>query len=420
MSRNNVTASPRHLLSLEAMRGLASLWVMVGHGLSWQPFAPRQWEGIPPWWKQWLFVWSPGHLGVVLFFLLSGYVIGKAYPSDRALLPGVYVLKRFIRIWPIFAVSILLGCLVVPVSSWSLVVEALMLVRDFLPQNPVIWSVCYEFWFYLTLPLFFLVAAPRRRWLALGVALLGLFASLVGYTIFRSGVPVIGSWITGLTLWLAGLLAAWFTGPPAPEASPHPRFLPALLMLMALAGSANGLLGVVNALQLDWQLTSGRVFLLDLLFLPLSAGVFAALLGFRPRPWWFLAYGGSAGLLLLLVMAAALKGALLESGNWTASLLLGALSAGLWFRPTLPSAGWWSSSVLGLAPLGAISYGIYVFHIPSMMLVGQMPASIVLPLPLEWTARFLLAFGIVVLGSALFELRIQPRIRRRALAWFAS
>ena len=109
MSRNNVTASPRHLLSLEAMRGLASLWVMVGHGLSWQPFAPRQWEGIPPWWKQWLFVWSPGHLGVVLFFLLSGYVIGKAYPSDRALLPGVYVLKRFIRIWPIFAVSILLG-----------------------------------------------------------------------------------------------------------------------------------------------------------------------------------------------------------------------------------------------------------------------------------------------------------------------
>lgn len=45
-------------------------------------------------------------LGVVLFFLLSGYVIGNAYPSERHLFPGVYVLKRFIRIWPIFAVSI--------------------------------------------------------------------------------------------------------------------------------------------------------------------------------------------------------------------------------------------------------------------------------------------------------------------------
>lgn len=410
-------APRQHLQSLEAIRGLAALWVMVGHGLSWMPFAPAQARPqISRWWEQALDVLTPGHLGVVLFFLLSGYVLGKAYPAARSLQPGVYAAKRWVRLWPCFACSILIGCLVVPPAATQPVLEALLLVRDWIPQNPVIWSVCYEFWFYATLPLIFLAPAHQRRMLAAALLLICGLLTLLGYTMFTSGVPVVGPWITGLALWLLGLLCAWCTGPADPQALPHPRFLGALLLLIALEGCNEGLQGVASALQLDWQLSAGRIWLLDLASAPLALMMAAALLGLAARRWWRLAWWGSLLLILMLQLGVALQGNWLASGNWWMSLLLSALATLLWRCPTITGTAAATRAILRLAPVGAISYGLYVFHMPLMTLVGRIPRLLPAGPGVELVLRITLALGLVVGTSAGFDLGIQPVLRRLLLA----
>ena len=56
---------------------------------------------------------APGHLSVLIFFILSGYVIGltNQRPLEAASI-GTYLKKRIVRIYPIYLLSILLalGC----------------------------------------------------------------------------------------------------------------------------------------------------------------------------------------------------------------------------------------------------------------------------------------------------------------------
>lgn len=94
------TSKPSRIGRLDALRGVASLVVLAGHC-------------SPPLlhWAWWLRPLGDGYGAVLLFFLLSGYVLALQLGSPQR--PGYagFLIRRFFRIWPAFAVVLVLSFL---------------------------------------------------------------------------------------------------------------------------------------------------------------------------------------------------------------------------------------------------------------------------------------------------------------------
>ena len=117
------------------------------------------------------FFWTIGHSGVDLFFVLSGYLIYGA-AIKPSLHYGRFMKRRVQRIYPTFLVmvAVYLALSFVFPSQSKLpaetgaaavyVVQNLLLLPGIFPIEPLIavaWSLSYEFFFYLTLPVIVLV-----------------------------------------------------------------------------------------------------------------------------------------------------------------------------------------------------------------------------------------------------------------------
>lgn len=133
--------SKPHYLLLDALRGAAALMVVWYHFFEGFAFA----EGTA------ITTFNHGHLGVDLFFMLSGFVISYAYDDRWQCTPNPLTLKEFfkrrlIRLHPMLIMGAIIGfttfCLQGGVKwdgtptpmSWSLV--ALVLTMFFIPAYP--------------------------------------------------------------------------------------------------------------------------------------------------------------------------------------------------------------------------------------------------------------------------------------------
>lgn len=114
------------------------------------------------------------------FFVVSGYLVGNSWLSSLDFRP--YLAKRLLRVYPGYAVAVLLGLLVLgPVFSGLQyfrsfgpfdVVKSFVVFNGIpgvgflqLPAhilNGTLWTIQYEFACYLALPLVFIVAGSRR------------------------------------------------------------------------------------------------------------------------------------------------------------------------------------------------------------------------------------------------------------------
>jgi peptidoglycan/LPS O-acetylase OafA/YrhL len=167
------------LMSLDALRGLAALCVMLCHCWELQFFRPEGWQTK-------VFTWTPlsliltGRQAVILFFVLSGFVL--ACSLERWQVYSVFMIRRVCRIYLPFALSIVLsaalyqairpevlpGFTFQPVA-WTEPPTVDVLFRHFLmlgtigsdTLNNVMWSVVYEMRISVIFPLLFLAT---RRW----------------------------------------------------------------------------------------------------------------------------------------------------------------------------------------------------------------------------------------------------------------
>ncbi|MFJ6851724.1 acyltransferase family protein [Streptomyces sp. NPDC091271] len=162
------------LASLTGLRFWAALVVVLYH-------LSRQ-TGKLPWISD--LTWY-GRSGVTFFFVLSGFVLAWTY-DGKSVPPVVFFWRRFARIWPLLAVSVVASVAVWRVlgSEISLrgVAATLGLVNAWTPAheylvggNPAAWSLSDEAWFYLLFPLLLMLpllrSARGRAWCA--VALCG-------------------------------------------------------------------------------------------------------------------------------------------------------------------------------------------------------------------------------------------------------
>lgn len=184
-----MSGSAGKLERLEQLRGAASFYVFVHHYVRHNlPEAP----GLAR-----FFVF--GQVAVLLFFLLSGFVIHYSANRRRDLSARDYFIRRFRRIYPVFALALLLSYLAacVKAGSWigadlrSLGLNLLQLQGldrspgqwvDCYMGNEPLWSLSYEWWFYV---LFFGVFVGTRdkpqvrAYWALGISALGFVSDVV-------------------------------------------------------------------------------------------------------------------------------------------------------------------------------------------------------------------------------------------------
>ncbi len=199
------------LYKLEALRGFAAVYVVCHHSL------PAHFTrfGI-----DWGYLIRFGQEAVILFFLISGFVIH--YSQQHASDPSFrsYFLKRFTRIYiPLVFVfpmtygfvSLQAGALVAP--DWPTLFGNLLMLQnlanwgqqvivDPYMSNKPLWSLTYEWWFYmLYFPLVSRIADSERR---TRIVLLGSVVAAVGYLFFPNIVfrtlMYLGLWWCGVAL----------------------------------------------------------------------------------------------------------------------------------------------------------------------------------------------------------------------------
>lgn len=187
MRQNSI--APGMSLYLDLIRFLAAVMVMVGH--TWHWFDPTSTTKFP------------GHEAVVVFFVLSGFVIAHASTRPGVTL-GVYVQHRVARIVPVAWTALLLAgmlALAVPglndepgLLSHTLANLVFMGQSGWgwmeAPLNSPYWSLNYEVWYYAIFGAWLFVR--RHRWVWMGMALL-----LAGPKILML-MPV---WLMGVALY---------------------------------------------------------------------------------------------------------------------------------------------------------------------------------------------------------------------------
>lgn len=163
-------------------------------------------------------------VGVAIFFVLSGFLLGRPYLARRAAqLPhpgtGRYYWKRFLRIYPVYVVTVVLALTLIPenddlsAADW---VRTLTLTNIYsggtLPQGLTqMWSLAVEVSFYLVLPLLMFLALGRRGPLRPGRVglLLTVLLALSCWWHLSLAAQVAESSSGNPTLWLPAYLA-WF------------------------------------------------------------------------------------------------------------------------------------------------------------------------------------------------------------------
>lgn len=170
-------------LYLDVLRLMAALVVVASHSV----YVTTDWSR---WWPN-----SVGHNAVVVFFLLSGYVI--AYVADhKENNARVFWLSRLARIYSVAVPALLITMLAdqiglaiqpgfyargltthdlagVRLLASLVFANELWLVSIMPFSNSAYWSLCYEMSYYLLFSLWCFGGARRKTWLALAALVIG-------------------------------------------------------------------------------------------------------------------------------------------------------------------------------------------------------------------------------------------------------
>lgn len=216
MSKNN------RIEYLDSLRGLASVTVVIHHILLVMPlfFLAHQHyemdnELINVLSQSALHIFWAGHEAVMLFFVLSGFVLALPFLNQKKTIFSKYLIKRVCRIYIPYIVSIIISILLFviinpssidgmsdhfnnqwshDISTFSLISYILLLGFDAFNINGVTWSLVHELRISILFPIlmFYIIKLNWKKNLVLGIgislslwAILMIFASKMNIEIIR-------------------------------------------------------------------------------------------------------------------------------------------------------------------------------------------------------------------------------------------
>jgi len=383
--------------ALEGLRGICACLVLYAHTTI--PMLRLDPAFVPPrmfWW------FNLGSVAVLFFFVLSGYVIGLTVrapfsgPGARA-----YAGRRLIRLVPVNTAAVLLSWFLLPQVALGTVLGNLGFLESFkayplglhvdvMPDNLNLWSLNFEALYYLAfLAVWWL--APRAGWVVLLVGIIAATALLPGEHVLAS------SYALGALYWIAGLSVAWLA-PRQGRTGNWPSAMLAIVVMWPVAPLRNLLL-LLHVPDSVAPLPLPSLHRLDML--PALVWLLLAVTG-RGAAW----QKRLALLCLTLASAALIRG--FHAGETGAMVCYTALLGLAWALALWEPA---VSALARLAPLGAISYGIYAVGFPIQWGVYKTGW---LPMGDAWTysMRAILLVGTTLGLAWVLEKIVQPAVRR--------
>ncbi|HEX8504325.1 MAG TPA: acyltransferase [Hymenobacter sp.] len=397
--------------NLEGLRGLAALIVVWFHAVSVKNLLDPHYTPSGP-----LAYCVPGHLSVLLFFVLSGYVIGL---TNKAPLTGAaiaaYLRKRFVRIYPIYAVALLLTLFVAqsyPLTTWLAHFSLTqVLLSPVIGENAPMWSLHYEVFYYL---LFIPLSMWRvDAWLAAGACFfIGLFNQLAW-----PANTLLTSYSYGFTFWLCGLALA---RSPQPSLRSTYQFLLGMMLLLLSMRNFNvyeTILLKVMRLAVGERLIypaiteqfRAVISFADLAFLPFGMVCIRVFTNqnFPGRRYvlWAL-FGLPAATFLYIVQ----HNGQVDLNPYVMSTVFYLAAVAMVSFPSARVEAWSAWVMQQFVKLGGISYALYVVHDPiaeCLRRIGVFSGT-----GMTYSVRFALLLALSLLAAHLLENKFQPLMRR--------
>lgn len=382
---------------IEALRGYSAIMVMISHLSGMQWFDNNYTLSL----LTYNFVVG-GHIYVLVFFLISGYVIGLTYNKgsiDKFDLK-TYLKKRFIRIYPIYFVAVFLSILVIKEDYFTVIFNLLffqnILVNNLTANSPL-WTLSHEVLYYL---LFAALASLRINPIYALVCSVLISMSCLIYPAMPAIIIALG---TGFSYWCVGLIVAWYLplSNSTEEKSKEFLYIPVLILLL-LCNKLNSFYALIPAFQYNtgWGLQF-KINIYDWIYFTFC---FSAFLVYSNKNFKYLR-------LLVIIsfcsVIASMINSIVKNGfsfYGVEIYVLVVFSLGFLFIPVK------SRHITKLSILGSISYALYVIHTPLMYLGNMiMPGAKNLPI---YCLKVLVYIVIVVLVSYFLEKYLQPRIKK--------
>ncbi|MBN1363943.1 MAG: acyltransferase [Syntrophaceae bacterium] len=207
---NHETSYAGRILFLDALRGLAAVWVVLYHMV----FIPKPNLVTPVWASSWVRV---GGMGVTLFFLFTGFSICytmKAHQMEQRPFLSFYI-RRFFRVAPLLYLLIIAIIIRNPYYHSSLEVAAnFLFVFNLFPgwQTGIVWASWYIgalVFLYLLSPLVYQYFNNLRKaaiFILLSVVMFYAFKCLIKYIPFDYETYFQWSFIRHLPIFASGVL----------------------------------------------------------------------------------------------------------------------------------------------------------------------------------------------------------------------
>jgi peptidoglycan/LPS O-acetylase OafA/YrhL len=380
---------PARDLALEGLRGAAALTVLAAHlctpEFALDPaYAPTVGFGR----------FNLSHAAVLVFFALSGYVIGLAVrgPADAPSIRS-YAWRRFRRLAPINALAVVLGVIAGPGGEWLAGLLNLLFLQNsagygalsapLLRSNLNLWSLNYEAVCYAV---FVAVWLWRPR---VGLVLALCLASGLGLW-FAPGLAFLAHWALGLVFWFAGLALAWNRTLSAAPADTSPW--PAAILALAATRLLEPLHSPFARLGLGAP-DHTAVIAADLAYLFPVVWLLASVSGAAPRARRPLALVSCGPLLALCAWR--LAHGQIDAAHERIGLACILAACALACFPC------GHGLLRRLAPVGLVSYALYALAAPLQHLVLAIPSPS--GSAVTWALRALLAVAISLLFAWLAE-----------------
>jgi len=165
----SVLRSPSRISSIDFFRAMAIIAVMLYHFRKFLPY---------------------GYLGVDLFFVISGFLVGgivvKATIEDRHTSFFKFIFQRGFKIWPSYYVFILFLFWFESRSfAWNSIGKYLLFYQNYTAEASHIWSLCVEEHFYILLPILFIILQQLQGALKLKMMKIAVCSIIVAGILFK-------------------------------------------------------------------------------------------------------------------------------------------------------------------------------------------------------------------------------------------
>lgn len=342
----------------------------------------------------------PGHLMVMVFFVLSGYVIGLTNKVESEFNLLAYLKKRLLRLYPIYLFSILITVILFKENLDSIIGNIFFIQNlfvDNLIYNHSLWSINHEIIYYLlAVPILFFKIKPQ--------IILFAIAPILSFSLWYYPYPAyLEAYLVGFSFWIFGMWLSRF--PVTSQVNPNEILATFLLILSSeYLNLFNVIISKIPVFHNPGVYLQSIINFKDIGSLPVCIFTLLTFTGVNEkfRKYFFLLVYSSSfvHLAYLLISGSFFKTEifLIPSFLLVSALITHYLKS---IRINLDFLVW----------TGSISYGLYVIHAPVMYsfkyipFLGQNRGLFIL--------RVIVIISIVLGMSYVLEKKMQPFFRKK-------